>query len=399
MPADVLAAQTTAPALPGVDGSAGPRRSLLRVAADPAALHGVVVRRRPARRGRVVVRRRQNRGEVRPPTRRPGSRSVAIAGSQRLVASTSRYSAGYAVRPGWSATFELSSRARKSASRAAHPVGVGPAMNLISRDRGAVRGPSSTRGTPAESAQRSITTVSRRIVEVGRPGRRTGRARGPRRPTAAAGCAPGGGGGAYGFIVANRWPMKPSGVQLIIPIVPPGRHTRTSSSAAGLMVRREHRPDSRTSPRRSRRRRTAAPRRRPPPSPARTPRRGRRARARVEQLGRQVAGGHVGARLARPGSRHCPCLRRRREHAGRPGCRRPGRARGPSVGDQIRGDRGIVARRPHRPVLGLEPPARHPARPAAMSSSRSSVHSLMAASRACCPATPRMGPAAQARHR
>lgn len=41
----------------------------------------------------------------------------------------------------------------------------------------------------------------------------------------------GGGGGAYGFIVANIWPMKPSGVQLSRPIVPPGRQTRTSSSA------------------------------------------------------------------------------------------------------------------------------------------------------------------------
>ena len=33
-------------------------------------------------------------------------------------------------------------------------------------------------------------------------------------------------------MVANICPMKPSGVQLSTPIVPPGRQTRTSSSAA-----------------------------------------------------------------------------------------------------------------------------------------------------------------------
>jgi len=38
--------------------------------------------------------------------------------------------------------------------------------------------------------------------------------------------------GDVGFIVANICPMKPSGVQLISPIVPPGRQTRTNSSAA-----------------------------------------------------------------------------------------------------------------------------------------------------------------------
>ena len=35
-----------------------------------------------------------------------------------------------------------------------------------------------------------------------------------------------------GFIVANIWPTKPSGVQLISPMTPPGRQTRTNSSAA-----------------------------------------------------------------------------------------------------------------------------------------------------------------------
>ena len=50
-------------------------------------------------------------------------------------------------------------------------------------------------------------------------------------PHSGGGCAPGGGGGANGPIVRNSAPIMPSGVQLSIPIVPPGRHTRTSSSA------------------------------------------------------------------------------------------------------------------------------------------------------------------------
>ena len=33
-------------------------------------------------------------------------------------------------------------------------------------------------------------------------------------------------------MVLNSWPMKPSGVQLARPILPPGRQTRTSSAAA-----------------------------------------------------------------------------------------------------------------------------------------------------------------------
>ncbi len=42
------------------------------------------------------------------------------------------------------------------------------------------------------------------------------------------GWAPGGGGGANGFMAANNWPMKPSGVQLSTATVPPGRQTRIS---------------------------------------------------------------------------------------------------------------------------------------------------------------------------
>jgi len=40
------------------------------------------------------------------------------------------------------------------------------------------------------------------------------------------------GGGAYWAIVLNSSPTKPLGVQLIMPIVPPGRVTRSISLAA-----------------------------------------------------------------------------------------------------------------------------------------------------------------------
>ncbi len=50
-------------------------------------------------------------------------------------------------------------------------------------------------------------------------------------PQSGGGWAPGGGGGANGPMVRNSAPIIPSGVQLNSPIVPPGRQTRTSSSA------------------------------------------------------------------------------------------------------------------------------------------------------------------------
>ncbi|KAG0919231.1 hypothetical protein G6F32_016267 [Rhizopus arrhizus] len=40
------------------------------------------------------------------------------------------------------------------------------------------------------------------------------------------------GGGRCLPMVLKIWPMKPSGVQLAMPILPPGRQTRTSSAAA-----------------------------------------------------------------------------------------------------------------------------------------------------------------------
>ena len=50
-------------------------------------------------------------------------------------------------------------------------------------------------------------------------------------PHASGGVAPGGGGGMNGSIVRKNWPTQPSGGQLAIAIVPPGRATRSSSSA------------------------------------------------------------------------------------------------------------------------------------------------------------------------
>ena len=64
-----------------------------------------------------------------------------------------------------------------------------------------------------------------------RRGRRTARRTCSSLPHSGGGWAPGGGGGANGPIVRNSAPIMPSGVQLSSPIVPPGRQTRTSSSA------------------------------------------------------------------------------------------------------------------------------------------------------------------------
>ena len=71
------------------------------------------------------------------------------------------------------------------------------------------------------------------LERVQRPrGRRGALADAPRRPRAAATARRAGAAGANGFIVRNSAPSMPSGVQLRRPIVPPGRQTRTSSSAA-----------------------------------------------------------------------------------------------------------------------------------------------------------------------
>ncbi len=63
------------------------------------------------------------------------------------------------------------------------------------------------------------------------PARRTARARAPRSPTGSAAALPDGGAGAKRAKSPKNSAARPSGVKLIIPIVPPGRQTRRSSSA------------------------------------------------------------------------------------------------------------------------------------------------------------------------
>ena len=153
-------------------------------------------------------------------------------------------------------------------------------------------------------------------------------------------------------MVANICPMKPSGVQLASAMLPPGRQTRTSSSALRRWCGANITPiaestwsnslssngsDSASACRHARSR---------PSASARSP-------AGLEQLGREVARDDVGTgagrdhgRAPRPGShvQDAP--------AGTDGgCLDHGL---PERGDQVGGDRGIVAERPHRPVTRLQ---------------------------------------------
>ena len=164
-------------------------------------------------------------------------------------------------------------------------------------------------------------------VSVGRPGRRAARARGPRRPTAAAAGPRAAAAARYGFMVANICPMKPSGVQLSRPIVPPGRQTRTSSSAAGWWCGANMTPTHEM---------TAS------NSPSSNGRCSASATcqlsvealglgalaAGLEQLGREVAWRRRRRRRGRPGWRRCRSRRRRRGRARPARCRPPRRATG-----------------------------------------------------------------------
>ena len=102
----------------------------------------------------------------------------------------------------------------------------------------------------AEGLGRGEARRSRRFcasrVDVRRRGRRAARARAARRPTAAAAGRPREAARAYGFMAANIWPMKPSGVQLSRPM----RAARAGDAhefVGGRLVVR-----ARTSPRRTR---------------------------------------------------------------------------------------------------------------------------------------------------
>src|SRR3954454_5411230 len=109
-----------------------------------------------------------------------------------------------------------------------------------------------------------------------------------------------------GTIVTKNWPTQPSGVQLAIAIVPPGRVTRTSSSATAWWFQANIAPNDEStvsndasangsaaasaSPHSS-----AAPRAVAPPPP-RCAARGERARAPgPQQLRREVGGDDVAA--------------------------------------------------------------------------------------------------------
>ena len=115
----------------------------------------------------------------------------------------------------------------------------------------------------------------------------------PRRARATCASLPHSGGGGRPAAAPARtgpgpgqaWPITPSGVQLSIAIVPPGRQTRTSSPRGRLVVGREHGAMPRQARRRTRRRRTGGPRRRPAPIRARRRSRPRATPPLVEQLG------------------------------------------------------------------------------------------------------------------
>ena len=84
-------------------------------------------------------------------------------------------------------------------------------------------------------------------------------------PHSGAGLAPGGGGGAYGFIVANSLPMKPSWRPVDHPDGAAGPDDADQLVGGRLVVRARTSHPHTTSPRRNCCRRTAALRRRPPP--------------------------------------------------------------------------------------------------------------------------------------
>ena len=98
----------------------------------------------------------------------------------------------------------------------------------------------------AEGARRRvISSIPSLAACSSRRGRRTARARAPRRPTAAATARPAAAAARTGPMARNSAPIMPSGVQLSSPIVPPGRHTPHQLVGDLLVVRREHRADRR----------------------------------------------------------------------------------------------------------------------------------------------------------
>ena len=168
-------------------------------------------------------------------------------------------------------------------------------------------------------------------------------------PHSGAGDAPGGGGGANGAIVRNSAPSMPSGVQDSSPSVPPTSHTRTSSPAASAWWGANITPiaDITTSKDSSANGSASASASTQFEVERRAPAAG------LQQLGREVGGGHVGAARAAgiealpvPAATSSTRVPYPIAHAST--------RRGPSGVRKVSTIAGIVARRPHRPVLRLE---------------------------------------------
>ncbi len=153
-------------------------------------------------------------------------------------------------------------------------------------------------------------------------------------------------------MVANIWPMKPAGVQLISPIRPPGRTTRTSSSAACLVVRGEHDAHARDG------RVELGVGVRQVLGVVHLPAQrdtcgGRGLAAGLDQVRREVAGHDVGARLG-GGDRRVAGAGRDVEDVLARADAGGGDERRAERGDHLGRNGRVVAHRPHGRVLGLE---------------------------------------------
>src|SRR3954469_3637755 len=156
--------------------------------------------------------------------------------------------------------------------------------------------------------------------------------------------------------------MKPSGVQLIMAMVPPGRQTRSISSAVcwwcGANMAPTTERTTSNSPSRNGSASTSAsthstrtPAACAPPQARAAGRRG--ALARREELRGQVGGDDGGAR---PGGGDRRVARARRDVEHRAGARDAGRVDDDraELRDELGGHAGVVTPRPHRPVLVLQ---------------------------------------------
>ena len=185
-----------------------------------------------------------------------------------------------------------------------------------------------------------------------RPGRRTAPRRCSSLPHSGGGCAPGGGGGGTASSSGTaRRACPPASSSAARSSRRGGRRARARRRRPGGAARTSRR--SRTSRRRRTRPRTAGSRRRPRPTRASRPSASARLRPGLEQLGRQVAGGHLGARARPPAVRRCRCRMRRRARASPGDTARVDEPR-PDRHQEHLDHRGVVAGAPRRAVARLE---------------------------------------------